>query len=369
MDRSSYLDEALRCMAFLPLNHLESKPKSDEKNDKSDPQAIKADSMASLHLDEACPEKRTSTPFFSREDFLQVNHEELQVADVISEEKFPNELQVEKNKNNLLQEELERICISYQLLIARYEDDVLRNREQTDALRRDLDNEILQKKQLQSQFDEATAALQEERQNLEREVEQKKLLRTAYEELQEKHKVDQAKNNTLQQEVDSLQHEIHNLRAEKEALHQKMAEEMTILQQNVFFKEKIFVRELDELKAQLSIQISLNLKLSTELKAEREAPQKITSHDDNCADEPCQHQESIHNTEPLERTKEAELSEEMPCHQQQETISPALTLELQQGAEGTLPQTRAEPPSVWKRVRHFLGLRKPKRWKRRREEE
>ncbi|KAG8007679.1 hypothetical protein GBF38_013325, partial [Nibea albiflora] len=217
-----------------------------EKNDKSDPQAIEADSMASLHFDEACPEKRTSTPFFSREDFLQVNHEELQVADVISEEKFPNELQVEKNKNNLLQEELERICISYQLLIARYEDDVLKNREQTDALRHDLDNEILQKKQLQSQFDEATAALREERQNLEREVEQKKLLRTAYEELQEKHKVDQAKNNTLQQEVDSLQHEIHNLRAEKEALRQKMAEEMTILQQNAFFKEKIFVRELDE---------------------------------------------------------------------------------------------------------------------------
>ncbi|KAG8007972.1 Phosphatidylinositol 3, partial [Nibea albiflora] len=63
------------------------------------------------------------------------------------------------------------------------------------------------------------------------------------------------KNKTLQQDLDKiltshlkisqryeyiLQHEIHNLRAEQEALRQKMAEEIAVLQQNAFEKEKIY---------------------------------------------------------------------------------------------------------------------------------
>ncbi|XP_027133120.1 probable serine/threonine-protein kinase yakA [Larimichthys crocea] len=316
MDTSSYPHEALQCMTFTPLNHLDSETKSDEKNDKSDPQAIEADlNEPSLHFDE---------------------------------QTFTNELQAEKNINKHLQEELERLCISYQLLIARCEDDALKNREQAAVLQRDLDNEILQKKQLQIDFDEATTALQQER---------------------EKNKaLEKQLNKMVIEQVDIFQHEIHNLRTEQEALCQKMAEEITVLQQNAFEKEKNFGRELDELKTQLSVQISLNLKLSNELKDEREAPQKVTSRDDDCEDECNKPQESMPNAEPFEPTKEAEVPEEMPG-EQQETISPAPALECQKAAEGNLPQKTAEPPSVWKRVRHFLGLRKPKRWKRRREEE
>ncbi|KAG8010285.1 Homeodomain-interacting protein kinase 3 [Nibea albiflora] len=133
-----------------------------------------------LPLTEAV-DRRPSTPLFCGDNLPQVGHEVLQ--DIIIEEMFNNKLQAEKKKNILLQEELQRLCVSYQLIIA-------------------------------------------------------------------------------------------SLRAEQEALRQKMAEEITVLQQNAFEKEKIYGRELDELKTQLSVQISLNLKLSAGLKAETEANQK-----------------------------------------------------------------------------------------------
>ncbi|KAG8002266.1 hypothetical protein GBF38_012702 [Nibea albiflora] len=147
---------------------------------------------------------------------------------------------------------------------------------------------------------------------------------------------------------------LHNLSAEQEV------EDITIPHQNAF-EEEISERDLNELDPQLSVQscVSLNLKLSTE----REAPPKITSHDDDC-DSNMQH-ESISNAQPHEPKKEAKVSEGM-LSDQQETISPAPALE---SAEGNLPQRTTEPPSFWKRVRHFLGLRKPQRWKRRREGE
>ncbi|KAG8003101.1 Voltage-dependent T-type calcium channel subunit alpha-1H [Nibea albiflora] len=52
------------------------------------------------------------------EDSNEVDYEELQVAHIINEEKFTSDLQAEKNNNKLLQEELERLRISYEVLNA-----------------------------------------------------------------------------------------------------------------------------------------------------------------------------------------------------------------------------------------------------------
>ncbi|KAG8003176.1 hypothetical protein GBF38_007558 [Nibea albiflora] len=257
-----------------------------------------------------------------KKKLLQVDYEELQVAHIINEEKFTSDLQAEKNNNKLLQQELERLRISYKVLNARYEND--------------------KNKMIQQEMDKLCISHSESTQKYETEV------------IAVKQQAD-----TLQSELDNEVkahavsvsegfHKIQNLRAEQEALRQKMEEEMTVLKQNALKSEKIFESELEELNTQLSVQVSLNLKLSTELKAEREALQKITSRDDN------------------QPPKEAEVAEKQ--EEQQETTSPALALEPQREAQGTLPDRTAPPPSVWKRTRHFLGLRKPERWKRRRED-
>ncbi|KAG8002312.1 hypothetical protein GBF38_012769 [Nibea albiflora] len=78
------------------------------------------------------------------------------------EEKITNNLQAEKNKNRLLQEELDRLHISFQVLNAMYDHNVPKIRKQADAFQHGLDNKLLQKNILQSDFDEATAAPQEE---------------------------------------------------------------------------------------------------------------------------------------------------------------------------------------------------------------
>lgn len=127
---------------------------------------------------------------------------------------------------------------------------------------------------------------------------------------------------------------INTLRAEQDALRQKMAE-VNNIQQNAFKRERTFERELEGLKAQLKEQISVNLKLTTELQAEKEdygTPRKRCRREEKDECEPMKKQATINSGSSLGRIKDVEMS------------------------ETNLPET-TRTPSLWKSPHHFLGLK------------
>ncbi|XP_035010595.1 uncharacterized protein LOC118106287 [Hippoglossus stenolepis] len=73
---------------------------------------------------------------------LQKDYEELQVAYIIKQERFNNELQEEKKKNNALQEELEMLRASYQEISQSRGADVLTARLKADHLQQELEMQI-----------------------------------------------------------------------------------------------------------------------------------------------------------------------------------------------------------------------------------
>ena len=143
---------------------------------------------------------------------LKQQYEELEMAQTSSQDKFTAELQVEQQKNNLLQDKLDRISQGY-------ESEVITVRQQAECLQRELEKEV------KAHADTVSKGLQV----------------------------------------------ITNLKAEQDDLRHQMPEEINNLQQNLLEKEEHYERQLEELKTQLTVQISLNLELSTELKALKEA--------------------------------------------------------------------------------------------------
>ncbi|TKS77719.1 Homeodomain-interacting protein kinase 2 [Collichthys lucidus] len=432
MDNNSYLDEALQWMTILPLNHLDLESDSDDSGDSvpnfrdEDNTKTTDPTKPSLDFDDSCSEKRPSTS------------EELQVAHVINKKKFTDELQAEKNKNKLLQEEMQQLRNSHQLLIARYEDEITKH---ADALQHDLDNEILQKNHLQADFDEAIAALQEEREknisvqhqldktivslheaenknkllqeqlephisyqqliaryeddvsrirrqavalqhDLDLEILQKNHLQADFDEATAALQEEREKNISVQHQLDKTIVSLHEAENKNKLLQEQLEPHISYQQLIARYEDDVsrIRRQAVALQHDLDLEILQKNHLQADfdeataaLQEEREKNISVQHQLDKTivslheAENKNKQHESIANVEPHEPTKEAEVQEEMPC-EEQETISPAPALESQQGAEGNLPQRTAEPPSVWKRVRHFLGLRKPERWKRRRRE-
>ena len=128
------------------------------------------------------------------------------------QDKFAAELHAEQQKNNLLQDKLDKIS-------QEYESEVLTVRQQAEGLQRELEKEV------------------------------------------------KAHADTVSEDLQV----ITNLRAEQDDLRHRMSEEINNLQQNTLEKEERYERQLEELKTQLAVQTSVNLELSTELKASKEA--------------------------------------------------------------------------------------------------
>ncbi|XP_030260551.1 myosin-4-like [Sparus aurata] len=303
---------------------------------------------------------------------LHKDYEELKVSHLINEEKYQADLQAEKDKNNLLQKGLDQISVYYNEIRLRYETDVTEVRKQVETLQHELQKEVQQRKLLQQKHNELEMAQtsSQDKFTAELQVEQQKnnLLQDKLDRLSRGY---ESEVITVRQQAESLQRELEKevkahadtvsrglqvitkLRAEQDDLRHRMTEEINNLQQNTLEKEEHYGRQLEELKTQLTVQISLNLELSTELKAlkEAEVPEE----------KPCEQESNATASapEPMEVTK---FPEEMACEQESiATASAPELLDVTQVSEETHPGKPKK--SSWKRARHFLGLRKPQKWK------
>nr|XP_020481596.1 myosin-10-like [Labrus bergylta] len=152
---------------------------------------------------------------------LHADYEELKVAHLVSTEKFSADLQGEKEKNNVLQGEVDNLKVSHHELKLKYEADKLAANQLVESL------------------------------------------------LREKEQQSQAHAERVSQD----QQLIWTLRAEQEALCQKATEEIAVLQQAAFEKDIKFQTELDDLRSQLSNQKSMEeeyKKLQVAYKASQE---------------------------------------------------------------------------------------------------
>ncbi|XP_035515107.1 cingulin-like [Morone saxatilis] len=202
---------------------------------------------------------------------LQKEFEELKVAHIITKEKFSTELQVEKDQNKALQQELQQLKVSHQINL-RYKTELKAEREKSADLQKNLEKEI------QSQSESVLEKL----------------------------------------EV------IKQLRAEKDALLRQMEEEIQTLKKNTSEKEKLFSKELEDLKENLTKQNSTNQELVTKLQAVEEVNQGL-------------------------RTKLAELKE-----QKDETREPEEDTSILED----INDLEQKKNGGWKKFRDLLGLRK-----------
>ncbi|XP_036980886.1 keratin, type I cytoskeletal 9-like [Acanthopagrus latus] len=328
---------------------------------------------------------------------LHKDYEELKVAHLINEEKYQADLQAEKDKNSLLQKELDQISISYNELKVRYETDVTEVRHQVETLRHELQGEAQQRKLLQQQHNELeiAQASSQDKYTAELQVEQQKnnLLQDKIEKISQGY---ESEVITVRQQAESLQRELEkevkahvdtmlrdlqvitNLKAEQNDLRHSMTEEINNLKQKTLEKEEYYERQLEELKSQLTAQVSLSLVLSAELKALKEAeiPEEKPCEQESIVttsapellevtkipEEKAREQESIDTVSAPELLEVTKIPEEKACEQESIASAPAFELlDVTQVSEETHPAKSKK--SSWKRVRHFLGLRKPQKWK------
>ncbi|MEQ2293360.1 hypothetical protein AMECASPLE_032527 [Ameca splendens] len=422
---------------------------------------------------------------YEKKKMLQKDFEQLKVAHIVNEEAFISEIQAEKDKNNVLQQELDRIKICYEELRSKCKDDngggtlqVDTQRFYEEKIKQDqqlLENLRAEKDNIQQKMSKEIAFLQETEKSLQSELDQVKV---SYQELNGRYETDVS---ALRQQAEAYRHEmnrdkeanlerakndlqlINDLKAEKDILHQKMAQEFAFLEQqsaktvkhlqseleqvkalhqelknmnemDVFAlrqQAEIFHQELDkEIKAH-SQKMRNNLKIINKLGAEKEAlHQQLTDLQQLHSGCEVKYETELKNlkAELQDRDELVPPKRKMARHQEpsaqkvsipvktipvpasmdldhllDETLSEAVEitdaspmevnefveemlrkssiLDLEPMEETdlsveTLPEKKETPdsepmeaagsqqdPSVWKKIRHTLGLKKPKKWK------
>lgn len=85
---------------------------------------------------------------------LQEDYMEVEVSQIINTDKSGAELQVDKDRTKLLQDELEQMKASHNEITLRYETEVINARHQVDSLLRELEYGVQQYKRLQTDYEE-----------------------------------------------------------------------------------------------------------------------------------------------------------------------------------------------------------------------
>ncbi|KAK5617828.1 hypothetical protein CRENBAI_026112 [Crenichthys baileyi] len=203
---------------------------------------------------------------YKKKKLLQKDFVQLKVAHTLDQEAFTSQIQAENEKNNALQEELDKLKTSYEELRSKCEADVAAGRQQAqmqkfceERIGEDpqlLENLRVEKDDLYQKMSQEIAFLQEREKGLQRELDQ---IKVSHQELNCKYEKDVS---ALKQQAETYKQEIsceknvnlerankdlqliNNLRAEKEDLYQKMSQEITLLQE----REKQSKSELVQVK-------------------------------------------------------------------------------------------------------------------------
>ncbi|GAA6215435.1 uncharacterized protein LOC108884982 isoform X1 [Lates japonicus] len=214
-------------------------------------------------------------------------------------------------------------------------------------------NNMFLKDELKSAKVRFSADLQREKQTIMALQEQLKLSQENFSaELQ----VEKRAQERLKLSQEQLMAEVQKLR---DALYQKTLEEIRLFQERDLEKAQLTAQPSPNLElstAQLTAQPSPNLELSTELEVEEE--QEIPGEDHKSeTPQPDQTEQEI----PEEGPSETPQPDQTGDQTEQETPEEGPSETPQTETPGT---SAAPRKSAFKRFRHFLGLRKPQRWKR-----
>ncbi|XP_047217605.1 putative WEB family protein At1g65010, chloroplastic [Girardinichthys multiradiatus] len=194
---------------------------------------------------------------YKKKKLLQKDFEEIKVALILNQEAFTSQIQAEKEKNNVLQEELDKLKTSYEELCSKCEVDVAAGRQQAQVQtfceeKIGEDPQLLEKLRaakddLHQKMSQEIVFLKEKEEHLESELEQ---VKDFHQELLGVYERDVAK---LKEEVETYQKELNHEktanshRAMKDVhLIKKLRHDNTYLYSTMSEKIEILQRQLEE---------------------------------------------------------------------------------------------------------------------------